>query len=167
MFEVDWKDYQCERVGERRARKELKREQKNERANSGHQAGSIISSRAQGSKGHPHRNFSGSITRRKTAASPRSHGKQSFIPEIQTAKANEQLKNSSERLSGSSMTSILCKGKVSPRFISNELRKIEPSANLKGAPDIAESMSPDSPDRWSKGNHLANHRFKVLRLTNE
>ncbi|AEO56777.1 hypothetical protein MYCTH_100400 [Thermothelomyces thermophilus ATCC 42464] len=150
MFEVDWKDYDCERVGERRARKEIEREQKRkEGAKSGHQTDSTTSSRALGSKDQRHRNFFGSIGRSKTVIPSRSHKRESVTPEQQATKANGQLRGGSKRFSGSSMaSSILRKGNAPARSVNNKLQNVEPSAILKGASNIAEPTSPDTPDRW-------------------
>ncbi|KAL2191726.1 hypothetical protein L209DRAFT_700068 [Thermothelomyces heterothallicus CBS 203.75] len=163
MFEVDWKDYDCERVGERRARKEIEREQKRkEGAESGHHTDSTTSSRALGSKDQHHRNFFGSIGRSKTVVPSRSHKRESVIPEQQATKANGQLRGGSKRFSGSSMaSSILRKGNAPARSVNNELQNVEPSAILKGASNIVEPTSPDSPDRWSKESMLS----KMTQLT--
>ncbi|KAK4104810.1 hypothetical protein N658DRAFT_556602, partial [Parathielavia hyrcaniae] len=64
MFEVDWADYDCERVGQRRARKDAERQSKEkEDASSGHRT---KSTRTSTSSDPQRRSFFGSMRRKKT-----------------------------------------------------------------------------------------------------
>ncbi|KAK3308219.1 uncharacterized protein B0T15DRAFT_508710 [Chaetomium strumarium] len=71
MFEVDWADYESERVGERRARKEvertLKKEKEKENANNGQLT---TSTRSSCPSERSHLSFFGSIGRKKAIANP-------------------------------------------------------------------------------------------------
>ncbi|KAK3297062.1 uncharacterized protein B0H64DRAFT_456891 [Chaetomium fimeti] len=101
MFEVDWTDYDCERVGQRRARKELEREQrKNNDASSGHRTNSTISTRTSSSSDQHRRKFFGSIGRKKPAASLGSNSQEATTPKSESTKANGESKRGSLRFSG-------------------------------------------------------------------
>ncbi|KAK3902550.1 hypothetical protein C8A05DRAFT_33758 [Staphylotrichum tortipilum] len=106
MFEVDWADYDCERVGERRARKENEKKEKKKRddTSSNHES---ISTRTSRSSDHQHRSFFGTLGRKKQISSPSSSRKgrqQSGTAKLR--KPDEKLKRTLSSNLGSTTSSL-------------------------------------------------------------
>ncbi|KAK4241120.1 hypothetical protein C8A03DRAFT_12610 [Achaetomium macrosporum] len=91
MFEVDWADYESERVGERRARKEIERAIKKDNASNDQ---GTVSTRSSCPSDRTHMSFFGSIGRKKAIASPPKAKKQeAVIP--RSTKADAKVESSS------------------------------------------------------------------------
>lgn len=141
MFEVDWADYDCERVGQRRARKEVERElKKKEDASSHHET---ISTRTSCSSDRHRRNFFGSIGRKKK--------QEPSTPESNTP--DGYLKRGSFRIPRpvtGIASSLTDEGLTGHR---NEALPIQPPAESNGAANTTKRRWPETPDRSSNGNY--------------
>ncbi|KAL2195052.1 hypothetical protein P885DRAFT_62301 [Corynascus similis CBS 632.67] len=135
MFEVDWKDYDCERVGERRARKAIERKQrKEEDTSSGHRMSSTASSRASGSSDHYRHKFSGTIGKKRTTSLLKSQEPEAATPRLQSGEAYEEHTRGSVQISRALAASrILHKG--------NSLTRSKESHSYRSSPNLRpESM---------------------------
>ncbi|KAK4127466.1 hypothetical protein N657DRAFT_678065 [Parathielavia appendiculata] len=143
MFEVDWADYDCERVGQRRARKDAERQlREKEDANSGHRP---KSTRTSTSSNHKHRSFFGSIGRKKTNdSSTKSKQQEPTTPKSVSNKSDRNLKRDN--------------ASVKP---TDERSDAQSFVDGKSAADQKDHTWPGSPDRSSKGSILS----KMTQLT--
>jgi hypothetical protein len=156
MFEVDWQDYDCERVGQRRVRKEVEREQKkNNDARSAHRTSSTLSTRTSSSSDQHHRKFFGSIGRKKPPVSLKSNRPETSPPKFGSTKSNGDFKRGSLRFSGITTTMMEPLTASNSMGLENNLPN-QPSDTLKSSADAMQSTSPQSADRSSKGTRTQN-----------
>lgn len=152
MFEVDWQDYDCERVGQRRVRKEVERERKkNNDASSGHRTNSTLSTRTSSSSDQYRRNFFGSIGRKKAPASLKSTRRETSPPKFNPSKPAGEFKRGSLRFSGIAATMMEPLTASNSMGLENKLPNIRSSGTLKSTADAMQSTSSQSADRSSKG----------------
>jgi hypothetical protein len=141
MFEVDWADYECERVGQRRARKEVERElKKKEDASSHHET---ISTRTSCSSDQHRRNFFGSIGRKKK--------QDRSTPGPSTA--DGYLKRGSIRIprpATNIASSLADEGSAGHR---NEALVFQSRAESNGDVNNMKRRWPETPDRSSNGRY--------------
>ncbi|KAH6641440.1 hypothetical protein F5144DRAFT_506695 [Chaetomium tenue] len=150
MFEVDWQDYGCERVGQRRVRKEVEKEQKqkkNNDASSGHRSNSTLSTRTSSSSDQHHRTFFGSIGRKQPAASLKSNKPEATTPKVESTKSNGTFKRGSLRFSGITTTMMAPPTANTSTGLENKPLNIQPSGTMRNIADAMQSNSPQSADR--------------------
>ncbi|KAK4044841.1 hypothetical protein C8A01DRAFT_11780 [Parachaetomium inaequale] len=168
MFEVDWKDYDCERVGQRRARKEVEREKKRkDDASSGHRTLSTISSRTSTSSDQHHRKFFGAIGRKKSTAFSKSKNQEPTTPKPESTASDGTFKRSSMRFSGISAASAIMPPRNSLMGLENKPPNIQPPVALKGTADVGQPSSPESPDRSSRGIRMTQLTIPTLESRGE
>jgi hypothetical protein len=149
MFEVDWADYNQERVGQRRARKEAERQLKKEDARSSH---GTISTPASASSDQHHLSFFGSLSRKKTiASSVKSKKQEPTTPTSESVKSDGKLKRSSfrfPRAARSPATEPTNYGTIKEETGRPDTR---PFAGATSAAEPKDHSKSGSPDRSSKG----------------
>ncbi len=161
MFEVDWADYDCERVGQRRARKEVERERKKKEDASSHHE--TISTRTSCSSDQHHRSFFGSLTRKKTGAGSSASQKQEATnPRLSTAAASS--KRSSLRIHRASATTGVAASIADGVSIDapTEMPAIHHSP-VDSSTGRANRRWPETPDRSSNGIYQAAHKTVLTR----
>jgi hypothetical protein len=160
MFEVDWKDYDCERVGQRRARKEIEREKKKkDDASSGHRTLSTVSNRTSTSSDQHHRKFFGSLGRKTSIAFSKSKSQEPTTLKPESTESDGNFKRSSMRFSGISAASAITPARSSLVGVENKPPSIQPPVASKGTADVRQPSSPQSTDRSSRGIRVANIHF--------
>ncbi len=154
MFEVDWADYDCERVGQRRARKEVEREQrKKEDASSHHETISTLSTRTSCSSDQHHRSIFGSISRKKTVSpSPVSEKLGTTNPRLSTT--GSSLKRASFRFhhAATNIATSIAEVSMEPQ---TDVLAIQPPT--ESSSDRVNCRWPETPDRSSNGIYQATH----------
>ena len=162
MFEVDWADPDCERVGERQARKQLERGLKKQKddARSSHDTVSTrparISTRTSTPSTKRHLSFFGSIGRKKTVASfSQNKEQESTSTKSESAMANGKCKRDSFRFSRATARSAAKAPENVPMVPENERSGAAPTPSRKGAADAMRPSLPETPDRSSKGIQVA------------
>lgn len=150
MFEVDWADYECERVGQRRARKEVERElKKKDDANSSH---GTISTRTSVSSNQRHLSFFGSIGRKKTITSSlRSKEQEPTTSESASTTANGKFKRGSLFGSRTANKYAARAPDTVPVVPVNEASDSLPAPTRNAATDSMDLSCPETSDRSSKG----------------
>ena len=152
MFEVDWADYDCERVGQRRARKEVERERKKKEDASSHHE--TISSRTSCSSDQRHRSFFGSISRKK-AIPPSPVSQNQDTTNSRLSAAGSSLKRGSIRFhhGATNIATSIAEASMEPQ---TDVSAIRPPA--EGSTGSMNRGWPETPDRSSNGIYQAAHR---------
>lgn len=163
MFEVDWADPDRERVGERRARKERERELKKKddgRSSHGNTA-TRTSTRTSTPSTQRHRNFFGSIGRKKTISlSPKSKEQELASAKSGSAVEHGRSMRDSFRFSRATARSAAKAPENVPMVPENEPSSAAPTPARKGAADAMDHTLPETPDRSSKGTQVAPSLFQ-------
>lgn len=157
MFEVDWADYDSERVGQRRARKEAEQKSKQEKVDVDSRA-ETISTRTSCSSDPRHLGFFGSIGRKKGRAIVSKHRTYEGIVPEPTIQDTEP-ERSSIAIQEIPVTSVTkATDYIVPKPQNAPSRIPRPIAKRIVVEEVNFGW-PESPDRSSKGTQNCSHTY--------